>query len=236
LNALPQRLSQHHSLWRTFFAPSVRHIESSESCIYLTFDDGPDPESTPAVLDLLRKHGVAATFFLIANKAHRYPQLSSRIVSEGHSVGNHSLDHRYGVFFSGRKTMIRWIQEAQAVFKGLGIETIGFRPPAGVRTPELHRALSELEIPLILWEKRFFDRTLKWTSIRARRSLRTTRPGAIVLLHDRQPQQRLANFLETLDDYILTAKKQGLNFQALTATRLKVIDHAVHQPPELKSR
>jgi len=199
----------------------VYQIPDACDSLFLTFDDGPDPTGTPAVLMLLKKLNCHATFFLIAEKALRNPQLIDQILNDGHTIGNHSFDHRYGVFFASRSRMRDWIEESQSVFQNLNVKPVGFRPPAGVRTPRLHQVLSELTIPLIMWNRRFFDTTLPFTKSRALRSLASTPGGSIILLHDRQHSSRLVSFLETLEIYIHTAQAQGLQFRALTENLCK---------------
>jgi peptidoglycan-N-acetylglucosamine deacetylase len=194
----------------------VRHIENSGRSLFLTFDDGPDPLSTPAVLEVLKTHSVPATFFQVAETAKREKNLTREIINQGHAIGNHSLDHGYRSFFSGLSSMVRWIERADAIFKELEIATVGFRPPAGVRTPELHRALVQLKIPLVLWDKRYYDTQFLWTIERAKRSLERINPGAIILLHDRQKESRTRIFAETLSYFITEEKKRGFQFRALT--------------------
>src|SRR4051812_37880365 len=92
--------------------PSVRRIreESQNSkTLYLTFDDGPNSDGTPEVLEILNQSCVQATFFLVARKAAARRQLVDEIRAQGHTIGNHSLDHRYGSFFSGKSKMLDWI-------------------------------------------------------------------------------------------------------------------------------
>ncbi len=194
----------------------LKQIPNSTDSLYLTFDDGPDALGTPAVLELLKKLQCHATFFLIAEKAKAHPDLVQTILDEGHSIGNHSLDHRYRAFFASSSQMQSWIEDSTAIFKGMGIFPVGFRPPAGVRTPKLHQALGRLKVPLILWNKRFFDTTLPFTAARALRSLEQTNPGSIILLHDRQRPARLLPFLKTLEIYLRAGQSKGLQFRALT--------------------
>src|SRR6185503_6150463 len=118
----------------------------------------PDPEGTPQVLQMLAQNGAHATFFLVADRAAQHPDLVATIREQGHAIGNHSLDHRYGVFFKGRQAMLSWVQKAEQTFAALGCTTVGFRPPVGVRTPELYWALHKLGLPMVLWRRRFFDK------------------------------------------------------------------------------
>lgn len=196
----------------------VRAIPSvSEKTIYLTFDDGPDPYSTPAVLKLLEARKVPATFFVVAEKARRSPGLISEIRAGSHAFGNHSLDHRYSPFFKGLRTMRDWIRRSEDELTEItGAATVGFRPPAGVRTPELASALRELEMPLILWNTRFYDTAFAWNARAAHNSARRITPGSIILLHDRQNARNLPMFLRTLDTYIDELRQGGFEFRPLS--------------------
>lgn len=194
----------------------VRSLPQHKSSIFLTFDDGPDPISTPVVLDLLRREQVQATFFVIAEKARQSPDLLVRIRDEGHAVGNHSLDHRYRNFFRSQRGMGRWIDQATEVLRGLGLESsVGFRPPAGIVTPPLVRCLTSQGEPLVLWNERFYDAVLPWSEQKAKRSAQRLQPGSIVLLHDRQGANRLPNFCTVLSAYIHALRERKFDFAVL---------------------
>ncbi len=209
----------HASLDR-LLGPSVRRIHHSATeakTLYLTFDDGPNSDSTPEVLEALEACHVPATFFVVARKAAAKRQLVDEIRARGHAIGNHSLDHRYASFFAGKSGMLDWIAQSETLLaETIGGPNVGFRPPAGVRTPELHWALRQLGLPLILWERRFFDTVLPWDEKRALRSLTASVSGEIILLHDAQPIKRLPGFLKTLSLYIKSAQADGYQFRALT--------------------
>lgn len=196
----------------------VRRIPPSAGwpLLYLSFDDGPAPEATPAVLDTLAAHGCAATFFLVAERAQRERRLVSRLLEAGHAIGNHSLDHTWNVYFHRPIRMLRWIDEAEQRLQDLcGRETVGFRSPAGVRTPALHWALRQLDLPLVHWDVRAFDRAVTWTDARARRDLAGARPGSIVLLHDTHAPPHLDGFLRTLGIFLAEARRRGFRFAPL---------------------
>jgi peptidoglycan/xylan/chitin deacetylase (PgdA/CDA1 family) len=195
---------------------SIRIIQGDKK-IYLTFDDGPSAESTLSVLKVLKDEGVVATFFLVAEKARANPELLQEIITNGHSIGNHSLDHSYRAFFGSKKTMSAWIQASEDVFSKLGIQSVGFRPPAGVVTPPLIQALKDRKEPLVRWNIRFFDTVIPWTKSRALAALAQTQGGSIVLLHDAQSSRRIENFCLTLESYIRAARLKGFEFGSLTA-------------------
>ncbi len=204
------------SLWQNLVCDPIRQIPCSAKSIYLTFDDGPDADSTPAVLELLQRYEAKATFFIVAARAKQNSRLLQDIKAAGHAIGNHSLDHKYSAFFKNSQKMGEWIDEAEAVFKSLNSgPSIGFRPPAGVCTPELGNALRQRRIPLILWQHRYFDKTRRWTEKNALNSIKFIQPGDIILLHDSQRAGLKAGFLKTLDTYLNALKGAGFELAPL---------------------
>lgn len=196
-------------------APIRFHLNPSKA-LYLTFDDGPNAIGTPEVLKVLEGENIFGTFFVVASKAQQNRTLLLDIKNRGHSVGNHSLDHRYRNFFKSKTHMLDWIKNSEEILTELlGHPTVGFRPPSGIRTPKLAWALRELDMPLILWNKRFYDTVFSWDEKGALNSLKSTPAGSIVLLHDRQDPKRLPQFLTTLREYIREAKKEGFTFLPL---------------------
>ncbi len=194
----------------------IRKIKNDTNSIFLTFDDGPG-EETMAVLDSLDKFAAKATFFVVAEKIAGHRDVLQEIQRRGHSVGNHSLDHKYSVFFRPRRELLEWVRKSEGTLSDvLGTSSVGFRPPAGVVTPPLKWALAELKIPLILWNRRFYDSVIPWTMGRALRSLDKTHSGDIILLHDNHGPQRLVGFLKTLDAYLAAAQSKGFKFRAIS--------------------
>lgn len=212
------RSPKESALWTTWWGPCVRRIRgpSEGRHLYLTFDDGPHPSGTAAVLDLLADRGVPATFFFVTERAEKSPSVLADTLAAGHTVGDHSLDHRWGAYFRGRHAMRDWIEESQRRLEDLsGISTVGFRAPAGVRTPNLHWALEDLGVPLVHWSMRFFDSVFPWTEKAAVSALRRADAGAIVLLHDAQHADRRPQFLATLGRFIDEARARDFEFRRL---------------------
>ena len=113
--------------------------------------------------------------------------------------------------------MRAWIEASEQMLKTLGIrDSVGFRSPVGIQTPELHHVLNEMRLPLVLWDQRFYDTLFRFTPQRALRSLRHTQSGSIVLLHDAQRPSLKSEFLRTLPIYLAEAKSQGFRFHGLT--------------------
>lgn len=153
--------------------------------IALTFDDGPDPEVTPRVLDALDAAGAQATFFCVGNRAHAHPPLLREIVARGHAVENHAFGHAMTFGFYGIGRLARDIGAAQQVLTDItGVAPRYFRAPFGIRTPLTEPALARLGLDCVAWSIRSFD-SIDSDPLRvAARIERRLAPGAIVLMHD----------------------------------------------------
>lgn len=201
------------------FAKCIRRIDPKQtnlSPIYLTFDDGPTPHSTDKILRILDEEDAKASFFCVANRAKENLSLFNEIISRGHSIGDHSLDHKFRNFFLGKGRMLNWVNESEQFFRSILNEpTIGFRSPAGIITPELVWALKELKLPLIHWNVRFFDTQFLWTEKKALRAVNKLNSGDIVLLHDIH-RENFKAFTKTLETFIKAAKEKGFKFLPLS--------------------
>ena len=153
--------------------------------VALSFDDGPDPEVTPAVLDLLDAHGVRATFFCIGERARAHPALCRAIVQGGHAVENHSNRHRHNFSLLGPCGYARELRAAQRTLSSItGTTPRFFRAPAGLRNPFLGPVLARQNLLLASWTRRGFDTRETRPAVVLQRLLRKLRPGDILLLHD----------------------------------------------------
>ncbi len=151
----------------------------------LTFDDGPDPQTTPVVLDLLRERGAQATFFVVGEKVRRFPELVRRIHEEGHALGNHSDRHSWAHNFRLAGGLRRDLVACQeAVEQAAGVAPRLFRPPVGLRNPATHRVSAELGLELVGWSIRSLDTTRRSAAEVSARVHAALEAGAIVLLHD----------------------------------------------------
>lgn len=187
--------------------------------IALSFDDGPDPEVTPQVLDMLDRYAVHATFFCVGEKAARYPDICREIVRRGHAVENHSQHHRHSFALQGPRGFMRELQAAQSTL-GLitGQRPVFFRAPAGLRNPFLDSALVRLGLTLASWSARGFD-TRVGDAERVRHALlRGLRAGAILLLHDgnaARSSRGVPVVLDVLPAVLESAAAAGLRFVRL---------------------
>lgn len=176
----------------SLLGPNIIRLPASASrrnLVAITLDDGPDPQVTPLVLDMLREAGATASFFLIARKAEQHPGLVARMVAEGHSVENHSWAHSHSFAFSGPGRFRAEIGRAQETLARLAGEAPRFfRAPAGMRNPLLEPVLQSLGLPLTSWTRRGFDTVNRDPAKVAERLLgnqgERLAPGDILLLHD----------------------------------------------------
>ena len=153
--------------------------------VALTFDDGPDPLVTPRILDLLEASSATATFFLIGDQALKYPELVREIQARGHTIGNHSQQHRLGFACSTVGGFIKEVGEAQASMMSItGLEPRFFRAPFGIRSPLLEPALCALGLHLVSWTRRGYDTRERRPQKILGRLLRGLKDGDILLHHD----------------------------------------------------
>ncbi len=153
--------------------------------IALTIDDGPDPEVTPRVLDLLDAAGVRASFFCIGRRAREQPALCREIVARGHRVENHGDSHSWAFAVFGPRRMQADIAAAQATLAQItGQAPRFFRPTAGLRNPLLDPVLAALDLRLASWSRRAYDTREGRPDVVFGRLARRLGPGDILLLHD----------------------------------------------------
>jgi len=153
---------------------------------YLTFDDGPEPEHTPRLLDLLAEHGVHATFFLIGEKVERYPELVERMVREGHRLGNHSYSHYSFRPMSLEKKLYEVNHTDELLYPFDGLRHHPMRPPRGDMAPSLLWYFAKHRRLLVHWSYDSLDYqdSVSEAALLARLREQPPQPGDIVLMHD----------------------------------------------------
>ncbi len=175
-----------------YFVNSITHKRTKTKEIALTFDDGPT-EFTPAVLDLLNEYKVRATFFCIGKQVEKHPEIFRRIITEGHTVGNHTYSHSNQTGFLSASRMVEEIEKCDEVILKTGnIQTVLYRPPFGVTNPNIARAIKRTGKKSIGWNVRSLDTVTGQAPAVYKRIIKKIRPGSIVLLHDTSEKTTLA--------------------------------------------
>jgi len=195
-------LSLHDALPICFFGPYVCRGNLERRCVALTFDDGPDAQSTPQLLDLLREAHVEAAFFCVGKRIAAHPDIAARIVREGHLLENHSYSHSNATnFFTVARLKSELSQTQAAIQRASGATAHLFRPPMGLSNPRVFRAAHALGLTVVGWSARGLDTQIAQPARVVQRIARQLRPGAIVLLHDGGiPAERLVSTVKLLLD------------------------------------
>jgi len=183
------------------YPEALFRIKTAEKTIYLTFDDGPDPHSTPQLLDILKKHEISALFFCTGTAAEKYHELINLIRSGGHLTGNHGYSHPDG-WKTDSLTYVNDVKRAS----GLTSDKL-FRPPFGRLSLRQYRLLKSFKI--VFWDIMAYDFDSSFGSEKSLNILkRKIRPGSIIVLHDTAAS--CAN--EILEEFILFAVNEGYRF------------------------
>lgn len=193
-----------------FFLKAQSCIANAKNEVALTFDDGPDKELTPKVLDLLRAYNAKATFFCIGNKMEGNEILLQRLLAEGHTIGNHTYEHSNTFPIWSVKKMKESIQKTDKKIKNItGVECVLFRPPFGVTNNLIASAVKQLQKRTIGWNLRTLD-TYKSPDRVITKIKSKLKPGDIVLFHDTNP-----NILVELKETLEHCKMIKINLIAL---------------------
>jgi peptidoglycan/xylan/chitin deacetylase (PgdA/CDA1 family) len=189
--------------------------------IAITIDDGPDPEVTPRVLEVLATFEARASFFCVGERVSRYPDIAREIVRRGHSVENHSQRHRHSFSLLGPRGMAAEIEAAQqSIARVTGQSPRFFRAPAGLRNPFLDPILERLQLQLASWTRRGFDTVNADPDDVYRRLERSLAGGDILLLHDGHAARARAGtpvILEVLPRLLETLNRRQLRPVTLPA-------------------
>jgi peptidoglycan/xylan/chitin deacetylase (PgdA/CDA1 family) len=168
--------------WSTLPLGSLIRVATREPAIALTFDDGPDPQETPRVLDVLERHGARGTFFQVGKSVERYPEIVARAAAAGHALANHSWDHPSFRQIRGsyRRAQIRWCGEALAPHGGTRL----FRPPFGEQSLASRLDALRCGHRVVCWDVVAEDWRDDPADVLVARVMRRLRRGSIVLFHD----------------------------------------------------
>lgn len=153
--------------------------------VSITFDDGPHPEFTPKILELLELYNAKATFFCIGKLIEQHPELFKQIVQSGHTVGNHTYSHSKSFGFFGTNKVIQELNQTSEIVDGLvGLKMNFYRPAFGVTNPNIEKAVKIVNLNSIGWNVRSLDTTPRSAELVLHRITSKISKGDIVLLHD----------------------------------------------------
>ncbi|MDR2805012.1 MAG: polysaccharide deacetylase family protein [Dysgonamonadaceae bacterium] len=164
--------------YRALFPGAHWRFNKDEKVVFLTFDDGPIPEMTPWVLDVLDKYGVKAVFFCVGDNVRKYPEIYREILARGHRVGNHTFHHLQGLKVTS-KTYLNDVKEAEKL-----IDSKLFRPPHGhIRMPQFFKLRNDYTI--VLWDVVTRDYSCLMTPEQVFNNVKKyTRNGSVIVFHD----------------------------------------------------
>ena len=194
-------------LYRMLFPETLWRIHKQEHTVYLTFDDGPVPEVTPWVLDVLDRYGVKATFFMVGNNVKRNPHLYEEVLRRGHSVGNHTMTHLQGAKVTTRRYLDDVFSAVEVIHSKL------FRPPHGLLRWGQSYVLRG-HFTIVMYDLVTRDYSKKLTGEQVLDNVkRFARNGSIIVFHDSIKAEK--NMKYALPLAIEWLKNEGYNFGKL---------------------
>lgn len=201
---------------KRLFFNQIWDIPNTDQKVYLTFDDGPTPEITEWVLQLLAEHNIPATFFCIGNNIEKHPELFRKAIAAGHAIGNHTYNHLKG----WKTTNDIYIRNAKACEEAIikhsesRINTRLFRPPYGKIKPYQSRLLRRQGYKIIMWDVISMDFDQSVTPEQCIQNvLQNTRQGSIIVFHD--SEKAFKNLKHLLPEAIKGLKARGFRFDVL---------------------
>ncbi|MBD8389577.1 polysaccharide deacetylase family protein [Dysgonomonas sp. BGC7] len=201
-------IEQPPRLYRMLFPGAIwRKPVEGQKTVYLTFDDGPIPEITPWVLDLLRKYDIKATFFCVGDNVRKYPEIYKSVLNEGHRVGNHTFNHVQGI----RKFTKRYLENARLASEYITSDL--FRPPHGhMRIPQFFTLRREYKI--VMWDVVTRDYSKLMTPEKVLDNVKKyTRDGSVIVFHDSLKSEQ--NMKYALPRSLEWLKQEGYTFGVL---------------------
>ena len=193
--------------------PPRPHERNGHPVVYLTFDDGPSPTNTPPVLDILRRHGAHATFFVIGRFARAHANLVTAEVAASNAVGGHSWSHPHLTEMS-RSQITAQLQSTRDLLRELGSTARCFRPPFGETDSRVKSVATDLHLHQYLWTTESKDWTHASTSTDLAKALAGLKPGAIIVFHDGDGSGS-AQSRRAVDQFLTAVTQRGYLADAL---------------------
>ena len=208
---------------RKLYPGAIWRMNPNEKAVYLTFDDGPIPEVTPWVLDLLDKHNIKATFFMVGDNIRKYPEEFRMVVERGHRIGNHTFNHIRGFEYTARNYLGN--TEQARIFMEMGgdincnvekvLYPLLFRPPHGHMFANQYLTLKRT-YRIVMWDlvTRDYNKKLRGPQVLAN-VMRYARNGSIITFHDSLKSWENGNLQYALPRAIDFLKEEGYEFKLL---------------------
>ena len=176
---------------------------AQDTSVCLTFDDGPHPVATPAVLKILRQENIKATFFLLGDHAERYPDIVKELVNEGHAIGNHTRSHQT-VFLAEESRLQQEVDSCQRILTDVaGTTPTLFRPPYGMFDPSTAGRMRKRNLRTVLFSVNAWDFSDTSVERIVRRTTERLRAGDIIVLHDSETTAtRISEYLPRIIENI----------------------------------
>lgn len=184
-------------------------LPAKEKVIALTFDDGPWPQSTAQVLDILKKNNIKATFFIVGQNLKVHPDLGKRVVNEGHIIANHTWHHWYH-YMNPQTSAFEIDNTSNLIYQVTGVKTTLFRPPGGIKTNGPYNYAKNQKYATIMWSSDSSDYSRPPVARLIHNVMREAKPGGIVLMHDGGGNR--SNTVAALPQIINNFRKQGYRF------------------------
>ncbi len=213
--ALTQTVPSLYRMPGTFYM-----LKTDTKVVALTFDDGPNGNFTPKILDILKKNNVRATFFVLGQAAEKYPTVVARIKNEGHEIGNHGYNHQY--LQSGLVADL--IKTDQAVFTLTGSHTYLYRPPGGRISKQQLNLIEQNGHTVTLWSVDSDDWLNPGSGKIVQNVTKRVFPGSLILFHDGGDSQR-GQTVDSLETIIRQLKTMGYEF--ITVGEMKTLESAI---------
>lgn len=203
----------------TLFGPVLWRGPGDRAAVALTFDDGPHPEYTARIAEVLSKEGAPATFFCVGQRVERHPGLATALHRAGHGLENHSFSHGTGRDLFQTERLRTDLQRCQEVIVSITSKVPRYyRPAVGIRNPVVHRAARAVGLQVVTWTRTARDGAFVFDARRARRMGERATPGSILALHDGSSADRSTlreGTVRTLPELLRRLKDRGFRFSTL---------------------
>ncbi|MTJ47311.1 polysaccharide deacetylase family protein [Dolichospermum sp. UHCC 0259] len=188
---------------------SKAKLPPEKKVIALTFDDGPWPSSTAKVLDILKKNNIKGTFFVVGQNVKNYPDLTKRVVTDGHIIANHTWHHWYH-HMNAQAAAYEVANTTDIIYQTTGVKTSLFRPPGGIMSNGVAAYAKSNKYAVIMWSSDSMDYARPSVPKLINNIFREAKPGGIVLMHDGGGDR--SHTVKALPEIISRFRKQGYEF------------------------